>query len=242
MICGVTVDPATGIDQRKAAFACSALDDQSAEFAKAWGIPYVPVVLFSWDVLLKLSDEEVSRFVADTRLMAIVNDIDTPGALGFHDDVAGVIFARVLAQGDDTWVTASHEKCEMDGDPDCNVYVPMGNGTSQALEACDRVEGDVYTVSADIGGDKMDIALSNYLLRSAFEQNSAGPWDRLSRLKKWDGMTDGGYMIVRDAVGNDSNVFARPYIRAVGAAGHRAMAVKRDRPSSRLARRLRGAV
>jgi hypothetical protein len=233
-LCAVTFDPALGVDPRKAEFWCRALDVQSQEFAAAWGIPYIPVQLFDSDVLLTLTDKELATFVADTRLMTVQAQLDVPNALGFHDDVAGVIFARVMFQGDDTSVTMSHEKCEGDGDPTCDLYVAMGNGKEQAKEASDRVEGDSYIENANIDGDSMPVALSNYLLPSAFVPNSQGPWDRMGRLTTWDGMTSGGYMIQRDANGNETQVFAK------SDAGRINLAHKLEKPRGRLARRLRG--
>jgi hypothetical protein len=205
----VTVDPACGADPRKLAFWCQACDQQAFEFSEAWGVDYTPVNYFSWDVLSKLTDAEVAKFVADSRLLTIQPSLDVSGALGFHDDVAGVIFARVMWQGDDTTVTISHEVLEEMGDPTCDEYVTMSHGRLQAKEACDRVEGDTYIETADIGGDTMPVTLSNYLMLPAFHPGSPGPWDRMSRLTSWDAMTDGGYMIVRDDTGNETEVFAR---------------------------------
>jgi len=155
-----------------------------------------------------------------------------PGALGFHDDEAGVIFARVEFQGEATSVTLSHEVLEELGDPTCDKYAPLGTGTSQALEACDRVEGDEYPAPTDAS-----VKLSNYLRPSAFLPGSAAPWDKLERLKAWDGMTEGGYTIVQDANGDTTNVFAQ----ATHGAGYMNLRAKRERPDSRVARRLSGA-
>lgn len=239
-LCAVTFDPGLGVDPRTAEFWCAALDAQSQEFAAAWGIPYVPVQLFDSDVLLAFGQDDaaLARFVADTRLMTVQASLDVPNALGFHDDVAGVIFARVMFQGDDTPITMSHEKCEEDGDPTCDLYVAMGNGKEQAKEASDRVEGDSYDQVATIDGDTMTVKLSNFLLPSAFVPNSTGPWDRMGKLTTWDGLTSGGYEIVRDQAGNETQVYAR--VGRVGMNGHAALASKLQRGDSRTMRRLRG--
>lgn len=234
-VIAVTVDPACGADERTLAFWCAAIDAQAQEFAAAWSVPYTPVVFYSSDVLTKLGDgPELDKFVADSRLLTIQPSLDVQGALGYHDDIAGVIFARVMWQGDATSVTISHEALEEMGDPTCDQYEDMGNGKAQALEACDRVEGDVYAQAGIIDTDSLDVQVSNYLLAAAFSPGSSGPWDRLGKLTAWDGMTEGGYMIVRDANGNETQVFAR------ADAGRINLARKLEKPRGRLARRLRG--
>lgn len=240
--CVVTVDPKVDLDPRTMAFWTKAIDLQSREFADAWKLPYIPCTYMSSDILSKLTDAEVPAFVADTWLMTIQSQLDVPDALGFHDDVAGVIFQRILASGDATPGIMSHEKCETDADAPCDKYAPLSDGKEQALEACDRVEGDGYPIEVDIGGDKMEVMVSNYLLPSAFVPGSPGPWDRMGKLKTWDGMTPGGYEVVRDASGNEQEVFARRVrVGRVGPLGHVNLLAKLQRHDSRLMRRLRGA-
>ncbi len=225
----VTVDPACGLDPARVAAWVEAVDAQAAEFAISWGVPYTPVVLHAWDVLSKLGDgAELDAFVADSRLLTIQPALDVAGALGFHDDVAGVIFARVMAQGEDTSVTMSHEVLEEMGDPTCDVYVAMPGGKETAKEACDAVEGDVYMMDG--------VQLSNYLQPTWFgiQQDGNQEFDRLGKLSAAFTMTDGGYMIVRDANGNETQVFARTD------AGRINLARKLEKPRGRLARRLRG--
>lgn len=220
----VTVEPDCGISDEDAHAACVAVDMQAFEFAQAWGVEYTPVMFFSTDVLTKLDGKELTKFVTDARLLTIQAKLDVPGALGYHDDIAGVIFSRVQAQGADTWITLSHEVLEEIGDPTCDVYTALGDGREQALEACDRVEGDNYVVEG--------VPLSNYLLPAAFQKDSAGPWDKLGMLQKWDGMTGGGYMIVRDRDGGVTDVFAET------AHAQAKVEAKRARPDSRTSRRI----
>lgn len=224
----VTVADGCTLTPAAAATMCKAVDAQAQEFAEAWGVPYTPVLFFSNDVLMKLTDEELTAFVADCRLLTIQPTLDAPGALGYHDDVAGVIFARVLDQGDATATTLSHEVLEEMGDPTCDEWTDMGHGVSQAREACDRVEGDTYSVETD----GTFVPLSNYLLPSAFVVNGKRPYDRLGKLHDWDGMTPGGYMIRRDATGDVTDVFAAT------PAGAATVEAKMANSLSRAARRL----
>lgn len=219
----VTVDPDCGISGAEAHAACQAVDTQAREFASSWGVEYTPVIYFALDVLQKLEGDELTAFATDCRLLTVQTSLDVPGALGFHTDVAGVIFARVLA-GPEWTVTLSHEVLEEIGDSTCDIYLPLDDGREQAKESCDRVEGDTYRIDG--------VLVSNYLLPSAFVPDSAAPWDKLVQLTKWDGMTGGGYMIVRNADGSEINVFAETI--------HAKACVERKsaRPDSRLARRL----
>lgn len=195
----VTIDPECGVSDADGHAACLALDAQAREFCTATGKEYTPVIFFSSDVLTKLEGDELTAFTTDCRLLTVRMSIDAPGALGYHDDVAGVIFANVL-MGPEWTVTASHEVLEEIGDVTCDSYKPWTNGDEQAEEYCDRVEGDTYRVEGTL--------VSNYLLPSAFVPGSEGPWDKLGQLTKWDGMTGGGYVIVRTSDGATSDVFA----------------------------------
>jgi hypothetical protein len=51
-------------------------------------------------------------------------------------------------------------------------------------------------------------------------------------------MTDGGYLIVRDKNGNESNEFARPRLRTNSMAAKLSVATKLGNSETRLARRL----
>jgi hypothetical protein len=232
----VTVDPACeGVDYRKVAFWCSAIDAQAEEFCQAWSIPYTPVNFYSTDVLFSLTDAEVAAFAKDSRLLTIQPSLDVSGALGYHDDIAGVIFARVMWQGDDTSVTISHEVLEELGDPTCDLYLPMGDGRLTAVEACDAVEGDTYIETGYIADDAMPVAVSNWLFRAWFEANSPGPWDRMRKLIAALTMTEGGYMIVRQSDGTESEVFAQTSL------GHLNASRKMTKPMGRTARRMKRA-
>lgn len=219
----VTVDPACGIDDAAAQAACHAVDAQAREFADLWGVEYTPVVFFSHDVLDRLEGDELTAFTTDCRLLTVQASLDVPGALGYHDDIGGVIFARVQA-GPEWTVTLSHEVLEEIGDATCDQWTQLSDGTEQALEACDRVEGDTYRIEG--------VLVSNYLLPAAFVPDSTGPWDKLVQLTRWDGMTGGGYVIVRDPDGDTRDVFA------VTAHAKARAAAKRTKVGGRTARRL----
>ena len=85
----------------------------------------------------------------------VVAEMDQPGALGYHADDHHQPFAKVLYQEGQWSVTASHELCEMLGDPWGNrlhgaAALPDWEGTSKRvrylLELCDPCEAFTYQV------------------------------------------------------------------------------------------------
>lgn len=196
---GITTESAR-VQDADLAFIVKACSQQAEEFCAAWGLPVVPVAFYKRGTVLSLQT---------THALVIVDDLDAPGALGYHTDEAGVIYAKVLAQDTEaTGLTVSHEVLEMIGDPKCNDWRPYSAGRLQAKEACDRCEADSYSEPTTVLGETRGIPVSNYLLPAAFAENSVGPWDRMGRLPSWDAMSPGGYVILRDQSGNVTNVFA----------------------------------
>jgi hypothetical protein len=110
--------------------------------------------------------------------LAILDDTDQAGALGYHDVTPdglpmGKVFAKTDLDNHLSWtVTASHELLEMLGDPDVNLtafiqHAPT-TGTLYAYEVCDPVEDDQYGYA--ING----VTVSDFVLPSYFEPNTAG--------------------------------------------------------------------
>lgn len=221
----ITIDPVTQ------AFLVEAWDRQSEEFCADWGIPYVPVVLYDM-----IPEDEVAN--GEIRVMTVMDTIDVDGALGYHTDELGLIFARILAGNNAE--SGPHEVCEENLDPDCAQWKPMPDGREVAFESCDPVEGDSYLQDATIGDETRQIPVSNYVLPSYFDPSGRHPFDRMGKLKAPFTMTDGGYMAVRDASGNETDVFAdrKPRVEHGGERGKMAAMRKRSKPDSRLSRRL----
>lgn len=219
----------TAISQTDLAFIVEAWSAQQKEFAAAWGIsPWIPVVLYSTPPADQVGTGEV-------RVMTIQDVLDDPQALGYHTDEAGVVFARILS--DNGADSGSHECCEETLDPTCEIWKPMGNGSEIAFESCDPVEGDSYPQAATIGDKTRQIQVSNYVLPSYFDPNGKAPFDRMGKLTAPFTMTEGGYMVVQDASGNDTDVFAKRVVHG-GERGRMAAERKLARPDSRLSRRL----
>lgn len=221
-----------GLDDTDVAFWSEACNVQAREIADVHGVEYTPVVFYS----------KAEGLPRDCRIMTIKPVIDAPGALGFHDDELGAIFAEVKYTGPGTVITMSHEEAEEEFDPQCNRWLPFDNDHEQAGELADRVEGDSYIQKATVMGETRPVLVSNYLLPSAFDPAGKAPFDRMGLLYFWNDMTPGGYVIVRDiSTGKVGNIFARRMPLVVsGPAAQGIVAQKLAKPGSRLLRRLRG--
>lgn len=209
------------------AFFAAACNDQVIECAAAWSLRASPVAFYS---------DAAGLPASDVRIMSIVDVLDEPGALGYHDDRAGVIYGMVLAQDEQTSVTLSHECLEELVDPTCEAWRPMPSGRQVALEVADPVEADSYLVTTTVLGETRGVSLSNYVLPAWFQVGASGPYDRLGKLSAPLTMTSGGYQVVMDERGNITNVFASH--GTLGTATR--LARKLATPGSRLLRRLCG--
>lgn len=229
------VDLTGTVDPRTLDFLAKAWDRQAAEFAHDWGVPYTPVLPYA-------RVEDLPLASGECRLLTIESDLGTPGALGYHDDVLGAIFARILP--DDNCSAGSHEVVEEEGDPTCEQYADMRNGQEVARESADPVEGDSYLISVTVGNETRDVPVTNYVMPSWFDPNGKAPFDKKGTLTKPFSMIPGGggYMIVRSADGSTNDVFARPRIVTLPSdtKAHAAIGRKLLSPHSRLARRLYG--
>src|SRR6185369_7456293 len=118
-------------------FAVQACGEQLEEVAAAWGLK--PPAAAAYETVAQLPADDIY-------IVEIVDDIDQPGALGFHSvDLVGRPYVRVLAQGAATSITLSHEFIETLIDLFCDQWMPRPDGTQVAKEVADPVEGDAYT-------------------------------------------------------------------------------------------------
>jgi hypothetical protein len=217
------------------AFAVEGCNRQAQECADRWGVPRMPVAFYA-----SVNDLPSPECIG----VVIVDNLDDPGALGYHSAVAGLPFAKV--QAEDFAGTAgilSHEILETLIDPPADRWWDRGNGTKVAAENSDPVEGDSYDEPVTLGipgqEETRAVPVSNYVLPAWKTPGAPGPYDRMGRLSAPFTMTPGGYMVVEDANGNDDEVFARR-LRHGGPDGERNSGRKLARADGRLMRRLRG--
>lgn len=147
--------------------------------------------------------------------MHVVDDADSPGALGYHDvdeqgKPRGFVFAKTTIEaGEEVSVTLSHELIEMLLDRYCSTWVQAADGKMRAYEGCDAVEADRYP--RKVGDDEVNV--SNFLLPAYFAAQpvEGEQTDYLGKLggKIAPAMTPGGYDIVVDTKGQPSQEFAR---------------------------------
>jgi hypothetical protein len=91
----------------------------------------------------------------------------------------------------------------------------MHDGRYAALEVCDAVESDDQAYLID--GCKM----TNFVLPAYFSYGLRGPFDHLHKLRRpCPALTPGGYMSIRDAGGQWTQIYAD---RADGLIGRRAL-------------------
>ena len=158
--------------------------------------------------------------------VSILDNATVAGALGYHSEdnnkVDGFIFCQtILHYGGKTLYDAakpqnftvssvlSHEVCEMIGDRFANFWADgpaIAQGSEYALELCDPVEGDSYTIN--VNGTL--VSVSNFVFPSWFNPQATAalnkPFDYLNKLSAPFTMTPGGYMIVAQA-GQVNQVF-----------------------------------
>lgn len=93
------------------------------DFATAYGFEAWPVCDYS-----TMTGVDASLY----HPIYMLDDIGVDGALGFHDDVADLIYGRVMVTpGVDT--TASHEVLEMRADPECDLWIPIPDAVAHGL-------------------------------------------------------------------------------------------------------------
>lgn len=183
----------------------TAISQQAKDAAKLWEL-LAPTTKF-------FADE--ASVPADYNKVFIFDDADVAGALGYHDDGPdgkpyGRIFARVsLDNGVSVSSVLSHEVLEMLGDPQANYWADNFNDNkSYALELCDPVENDSYTIL--VRGKPVEV--SNFVLPAWFDSVpvEGAKFDKLGKLTAPFKMTTGGYVIVR-AQGKVSQTFGETF-------------------------------
>ncbi len=137
--------------------------------------------------------------------LAILDDSDTAGALGYHDLTneglpIGKVFAGTDKQYGLQWtVTASHELLEMLVDPDINLcaFTTAGGntGTFYAYEVCDPCELDEQGYEID------GVLVSDFVYPAWFEGFQQSPetqFDHAKAIKNAFGLLPGGYAQLLD--------------------------------------------
>jgi hypothetical protein len=140
---------------------------------------------------------------------------DPDGALAYHwvnPDVhraeivilVDIILSQPNASRDDVSIALGHECIECAEDSATDEWSDRGDGTEEALEAVDRVQG--YSYSKAINGQT--IKVTDFLLPAAFD-NDAPPgttYDFCNKLTSARQVGEGGYTITRSVGKEDATV------------------------------------
>jgi len=191
--------------------------------APPWGMTPVPVVFYQKGAILP----------GDARPIAIIDQPDTDGALGYHTEDGGKIWGRVFVnpvltasgvvlcdpaniQNTSVASVLSHEVIEMFIDPFINSWCDgpqLPQGQCYALEACDPVEADSYVVQVQTKAGPVNVAVSNFILPAWFDVQSQqkNGYDYLNKLTAPFTMTQGGYLELRSAPGAEQQIFGEKY-------------------------------
>jgi hypothetical protein len=192
---------------------------------------------------------------ADHWVLALLDDADQAGALGYHDvsptgQPLGKAFVRTtLAAGDTFSVTVSHELLEMLVDPEINLSAEFDDATGApskfyAYEICDACEDDPlgYEIEIPAGwvGAGQKILVSDFVTPAWFEPEavSSATFDFQKHISASFQILKNGYIGVLDladlAAGWQQSInSADPRIRAkvrpyVGSRRMRRMIRRRD--------------
>lgn len=225
------VNSSSKLSDADCAFIAAVLQTEAIACADAWGVQRPAVAYYTHPDGLPVASGEV-------RVIHIVDDVGNPGSLGWHTVIGGYVVTKVEAQDvDGTCCTVGHELFESLIDPGCDQWRKRRDGTSVALEVSDPVEADSYPVTVTLAGETRTLRSSNFVTPKWFDE---GDVDRATQRDKMDHcrapfeMTPGGYVVVQDASGNETDVYAREDDER----GWKTAERKRANPESRLSRRL----
>lgn len=187
MITVAVINESTILSTTEVQHAVAALDHQvQADFTPHWGVT----------ARVRFYPQHINP-PADAWVLAILDDSDQAGALGYHDLTAngypiGRVFARTDADYGLSWtVTASHELLEMLADPDCALAAQLGTkAVFVAREIGDPVESDQWAYLVG------DVLVSDFVLPSWFQRQAHKPFDFGGHLHSPLTLLPGGYVSI----------------------------------------------
>jgi hypothetical protein len=164
------------------------------DVASAWGGSYAVRVGMSDGS--DLAPGEAPCYIVDSLT-------NVPGAAAYHDrqaDGTPIIYAArdeftdLLSGSMALSAGFAHEIAEVIGDVGANRWADRLDGSEEALELCDRLQGTDYSKVAPSGATAM---VANFLFPNAFDPGSQGPYDFGHALTAQTDQTPGGYVILR---------------------------------------------
>lgn len=219
----------------------TAIQTAAVDFCEAWGIktPSIHAV----------ASVEASHVDASHVIMRLVDASSADGALGYHTEEDGVVYAEVAAgdtirsgggvleNGSYMSVSSvvSHEVFETLLNPNVNVWVDRGDGhIEDAREACDAVQGSCFDVAVKARKSTRHVSISNYLLPAWFDAQSKSVFfDKMGLCKKpFEVLADGYHIIRKTGVEHSENgPIAAFKLEIVGNEAGATKALKKRRPA-----------
>jgi hypothetical protein len=184
-----------GISDKDVEACVAALQKQVTEhFAPIWGLG-AKLHFFNG------ADAQAGKIPSGYWWLAVLDDSDTAGALGYHDLTPeglpmGKAFAGTDIKYKQSWTTTvSHELLEMVADPDINLTVlteeAQNTGLLLAYEVCDACEDDQF-------GYKIDgVLVSDFVSPAWFEsfrKPGSAKFDYAGKIEQPFQLLSGGYI------------------------------------------------
>lgn len=218
------INKSSKLTNAQVCYLVEAVAQQVVDFCARWSLQPPAVAFYASDIGLPADDIVVCTYL---------DQLDVPDAIAYHTvDAAGRPVCYMLPPSDPLDATdLSHEILEAIGDPTADRWMKRPDGSEEAVEVADPVQGNSYTIDTHVitPTPVLAIKVSNFVLPSYFDPNGKAPFDAMGVLTEPFTVAPGGYAVVLSADGNETDVF-----------GDRTAASKKwlDR-GSRLARRLR---
>jgi hypothetical protein len=174
----------------------------------------------------------------DYAAMIIMDEIDEPSALGFHDlTILGKPYGRCKVTKDVNDASVlSHECLELARDPFVNLWLPLPDGRRIAYECADPCQEDAYVINVTIGSETRGLWVSDFVLPAYFVEGAMPPYTFCGTIDEPFGVSrnGGGWRLVRDQAGKVTSEYG-----PIGASPelHAAMAKRAQDTGSRTHRR-----
>lgn len=193
----------SSLDDGEATLWVEAYREQIRRVADAWGLAPPGLALHE-----RRHTEEPDPSIA---ALYIVETAGDPDAIGYHTAAGRSRFGYVdmtLSRAMDTpSVVFGHELYEMFADADCNRWAgPYADGTHVAIEICDPVQRDYYTVEAEFLGKRAQVMVADFVLPSWFDPDGTGPYAYITPVMRPLEDAIGGYHVTE----RDGVVLAKP--------------------------------
>ncbi len=147
---------------------------------------------------------------ADVAVMLLLDTIDEPGALGYHDLANGKPYGRCRVTNEPSDATTlSHECLELARDPNIDLWLPMPDGRTIAYEVADPVQEDEYPITVTIGDETRTVWVSDFVVPAYFVQGSQRPFSYRDNVDEQFGVSrnGGGWRLVRNQSGDVTSEF-----------------------------------